>query len=244
MKVRCAALGVLLLACVTLSASQKDKDEKPKDKDQPKAKVFKTPQETFDAFLAALNKRDSKAFVGCLTPDTLKEMAGVYAVQGLLRRELVESGGKDGAKDDKLAKRWKPTFDVLDKHGLTAKATKDVKLGKTPAEHEKAQAAVLPLIKDRAAFLVDYQEALDKDRPKIKEEELNAKLTDVKIDGDKATATVVVTIKAKKDKEKDAEEKEPVEFLKVGDSWKINPNPKKKDEGKDKEKKDKAAKDG
>src|SRR6476660_3603810 len=113
MKARCVALSALLLACLALSAAaQKDKDEKPKDKDkeQPKANAFKTPQEVFDAFLASLNKRDAKAFVGCLAPDTLKEMAGAYAVQGLQRREIAGDG-----KDDKLAKRWKPTFDVLDK---------------------------------------------------------------------------------------------------------------------------------
>jgi len=247
MKVRCVVLGVLLLACVALgAAAQKDKDEKDKDKgkEQPKAKAYKTPQEVFDAFLAALNKRDSKTFVGCLAPDTLKEMAGAYAVQGMMRRELAETGGKDGAKDDKLAKRWKPTFDVLDKHGLTAKATKDVKLGKTPAEHEKAQATLLPLIKDKAAFLVDYQDALDKDRPKIKDdEELKAKLTKVKIDGDKATGAVVVAFPDKDKKDKAKEVEEPVEFVKVGDGWKIIPNPKKK-EDKDKGKKDKAAKDG
>ena len=238
MKARCVALSALLLACVALSAAaQKDKDEKPKDKDkeQPKAKAYKTPQEVFDAFLVSLNKRDAKAFVGCLAPETLQEMAAASAVQGLQRREVVGD-----AKDDKLAKRWKPTLDVLDKHGLTAKATKDVKVGKapTPAEREKAEVAVLPLIKDKAAFLIDYQEALDKGRPKFKEDELKAKLTDVKIDGDKATGTVVVNLK-------DKEEKAPVEFVKVGTGWKITPNPKKKkDEGKDKEKKDKEKKDG
>ena len=93
-------------------------------KEAPKAKTYKTPQEVFDGFLASLNKRDAKAFVGCLAPETLKEMAGAYAVQGLQRREIVGDG-----KDDKLAKRWKPTLDVLDKHGLTTKATKDVKVG-------------------------------------------------------------------------------------------------------------------
>jgi hypothetical protein len=235
MKARCVALSALLLACFALSAAaQKDKDEKPKDKEKPKA--YKTPQEVFDAFLTSLNKRDAKTFVACVDPDTLDQVAAFYAVQGLQRRQRAEGG----TTASKLAKLWKPTLDVLNKHGLTAKATKDVKLGKdpSPAELAKAHAAVLPLLKDKAGFIVDYQNARDTELPKAKEDDLKAKLRDVKINGDKATGTMVVTISVKEEK------KDPVEFVKVGGGWKIVPYPKKKDEGKDKEKKDKAAKDG
>jgi hypothetical protein len=231
MKVRYVALAVLLLAGFALSAAaQKDKDDKPKDK------VYKTPKEVFDAFIEAMNKRDARTFVGCLAPEPLTQMVGFYAVQGLQKRDLATSGTKDGDKDNKLAKRWKPTFDVLDKHGLTVKATKDVKVS-TTEEREKARKTILPLIKDKSAFLVDYQEALDKDRPKVKEEDFKAKLAELKIDGDKATAVLVVllNVKDKKDKTKESEQKDPVEFVKVGGGWKINPSPKKKkDEPKDK----------
>jgi hypothetical protein len=208
MKVRILALVVPLLGALALAASARD-DEK----DKPKATVYKTPQEVFDAFIPALNKRDTKTFVGCLAPEVIKKMAGDAARRGIERRIFAQTGGKDGGVNDKLMKSWKGTFDVLDKHGLTAEATKKIKAD----DRQKAEAALVKLIKDHAAFLVDYQEAMDKQEgSKPKESEVKAKLGDVKIDGDRATGTVTIT-------NKDNEEKQTFAFVKVGDGWKIDP---------------------
>jgi hypothetical protein len=225
MKVRIVALVAPLLGALLLSAAAAD------EKEQPKAKIYKTPQEVFDAFVPALYKRDARTFVGCLAPDVIKRLAGDYARRGVQRRIIAETGGKDGGKNEKVLKLWQGTFDVLDKHGLTARATKAVKL----TDKDRAEAALVKLLKDPAAFLVDYQEALDKlDSGKPKEKEPKAKLSDVKIDGDKATGTITI-------KYDGGEEKRPVAFSKVGGGWKIDPFA--DDKGKDAKEKDKAAKD-
>jgi hypothetical protein len=123
----------------------------------------------------------------------------------------------------------------MDKHGLTEKATREVKESKDPKENEKAKKAALELVKDPEAFLADFLAAFDsiggvKDENKVKE-----KLTDVKTDGDKATGTIVRTFKGKDDKE--VEVKEEVRFVKVDGSWRMIPQLM-GEEAKDKDKKD------
>ena len=41
--------------------------------------VYKTPKDVFDAYFDALNKRDSKAMLGCLPPEAVKSMAATTA---------------------------------------------------------------------------------------------------------------------------------------------------------------------
>jgi hypothetical protein len=206
MKLRCLPAAGLLLACFALTATAQ-KDEKAK-----KDKVYKTPEAVFDAFLTALNKQDVAALVSCLPAEKIDETATPFIMQGLQRLQIAG----DAKADDKLARRWQPTLEALAKHGLTARSTKDLKL-KTDADRTKALAAALALVKDRAAFMIDYQQALDREGPRAKGVEVKAKLTGVKIDGDKATGTAVVT-------EGKQQDKYPVTFVKQSGGWKINPN--------------------
>jgi len=210
MKARVVALAAPLLATLALAASARD-DEK----DKPKAAVYKTPEEVFDAFVPAMNKRDTKTYVGCLAPAALKRMAGQLARLGVQRRVFAESGGKDGGPNDKLMKSWKETFEVLDKHGLKSEVTRKIKA----ADQDKAEAALSALVKDHAAFVLDYLEAVDRQEGgKLKEGNVKAKLSDVKIDGDSATGTVTYG-------DKDAESKQTFGFVKVGEGWKLAPSP-------------------
>lgn len=212
MNVRAVILGGLLFAAVALPVGAQKKDQE---------RVYKTPRAVFDAFLAATNKRDAAAFVSCLSPDGLKDMAGGRAVAGIGLR-------LQAAKDEKAAKRLAGLFAVLDRHGLTEKATRGITPGRTRKEHEKASEAALELIKDPAAFLADLLVEDDK-LSKGKGEKLEAKLTELKVDGDKARGIVVI-------KDPDRERKTPFEFVKVGDGWKLNPRPKETDTAKDKPK--------
>src|SRR5689334_2769615 len=107
MKVRIVALVAALLGALALSAPARDAE-----KDQPKTATYKTPQEVFDAFLPALNRRDTRTFVGCLAPEVVERMAGEYARRGVQRRLFAQTGGKDGGPNEKLMKSWKGTFDV------------------------------------------------------------------------------------------------------------------------------------
>lgn len=222
MNVRIAAAGVLLLVILGLpAAAQKEK-----------AKVYKTPQEVFDAFLTATNKRDARGFVSCLSPEAIKDMAGSRAVAVLDLRARVMAGDKEGKRDEKLVKRFKGLFGVLDRHGLTERAARDIKPETTPQAQEKAAAAAVELMKDPAAFLADL--LVEDDRlGSGKDEKMDAKLTRVQGDGDRRRGTVALT-EAGKPREMT------FEFVKVGDGWKLNPRPKEKGapKGKDARKKD------
>jgi len=224
--------GLLLLAALAACAvAGDDKD----DKDKGKPKVYKTPQEVFDALQTALQKRDAHLLVGTLTPEFQKTIAAqmltsaIYRrddVQGELVKDKKDKDDKDRAKErekkhQERLKKYKPLFDVMDKHGLTEKATKDLErknLTLTP----KGQAAALKLLKDPAAFAGDYLSVMDKIDPVPEEAAPKEKLTDVKIDGDRATGTAVATVRVK-GKDKEIENKRPVEFAKVDGGWRIAP---------------------
>ena len=92
-------------------------------------------------------------------------MAGILADgQELIRQQLhlfqveLKNDLKRTAMQEKLA----PVANALDKHGLTEKATKDVKIGKTPKEQKAAGKALVKLVKDPGAFLGELLLANDK----------------------------------------------------------------------------------
>lgn len=183
-----------------------------------KAAVYKTPQECFDAGSAAFAKGDHKTWVGCLAPQSQKDLAVEFAVEFAAHRAgLADLKDKDQAAV--VAKAYKPLFDALDSHGLTAKATKGFEKGKDAKARPKVSKAVLELLKDPAAFLVDFYEAMEKLENLSKEKDgATEKLTGVTIDGDAATATVVRTIKGE---EKDVVTREPVQFVKIEGGWRM-----------------------
>src|SRR5262245_32977884 len=108
---RTAATAALLLAALALTAfAQKDKDEK-------KPKLYKTPQEVFDAANAAHAKKDFKTLAACLAPESQKNLASALAMFAVESRRSLKDE-KDAEKRASIAKANK----VLDKHGLTEKA--------------------------------------------------------------------------------------------------------------------------
>src|SRR3954452_1492249 len=149
--IRTLSLGGLLLAALVVSASAQDVEPKYK------AKIYKTPKDCFEAVLAASEKRDARTLVDCFTPDAVKQMAGDLASQGFFLRDQAEGKAfKDkekGKPDEETAKRLKPMLDVLDKHGLTEKATKDLR-PKGFRASKKEREALLKLVKDPAAFAI------------------------------------------------------------------------------------------
>jgi len=229
---RTLSLAGLLLAAVAVSVPAQDVEPKRG------TKVYKTPKECFEAVLAASEKRDARAMVDCFTPDAIKQIAGDLAGQSFFLRDQAEGKGfkdKEGAKpDEETLKRLKPMLDVLDKHGLTAKATKDLRPKTAFRPTKKEREALLKLVKKPEAFVVDYMTAQNKANPAPNtKDQPKPKLADVKIDGNKATANVVVTFSSPaKDKDKDEkrEIKQPIKFEKIDGGWRVNPQPDRKDE--------------
>jgi hypothetical protein len=220
--------GLLLAALAAQATAQKDKA----------VPTYKTPQEVFDGVLAAIDARDARAMIGCFTPQAQRQMAARYAAQGAFLRAQAESkSSKD--KDEDFVKKYRPLFDVMDKHGLTAKASKGLKVkGLRPTKEERE--AILKLLDDPAAFAADYAAAYDKVEPrKDRKDEPKPKLADVKIDGDKAVANVVVTVARKeKDRELSREVKQPVSFRKIDGGWRMEAEPEASAREKDGPKKD------
>jgi len=255
---RTVILSGLVLAALAVSATAQKDDDKKKDKDKEVKKdkdkevkkdkdkgkktaaVYKSPEECFEAGTKAFEKGDHKTWIGCLAPIAQNEFAAEFGVEFISSRaQVMELKDKD--QKEALLKAFKPIFDAMDKHGLTEKATKDVKKSKDVKEHEKAKKAVLKLVKDPEAFLVDLLTAFDslgglKDKNKAKE-----KLTNVKYDDDKTKATAVIVRTYKDKDEKEVERKEKVSFVKIDGGWRMVPQLKAEEEssGDDKKKDDK-----
>src|SRR5262249_23901863 len=125
----------------------------------------------------------------------------------------------------------------------TAEATKDVKVGlkASAADLEKAKGALVGLIKDHTTFVADYQDVVDREQPKGKEERFEVKLKSFTTKGDKAVGIATATwLDKDKVKEVGKEETLVFTFVKIGDGWKIIPEGKqltkeKKEKEKEKE---------
>jgi hypothetical protein len=226
--VRTLSLAALLLAAVAVSAPAQDVEPKRN------TKLYKTPKDCFEAVLAATEKRDARALVDCFTPEAVKQIAGDIAGQNVFMREQTKRfKEKDGGTPDEATlKRIKPMMDLLDKHGLTEKATKDL-LPKTSRPTKKEREALLKLVKKPEQFVVDNLTAQAKSDPGPKPKDgPKPTLADVKIDGDKATANVVTTINVPDDKDKAGkrEIKQPMKFEKINGGWRFNPQPDRKDD--------------
>ncbi len=206
MKPRLLALAALLVAAL---ASPGDVRSAPVP---PKATSYATPQAAFDAAKSSFNKKDYKAFYATLSPSSAEVLAGQLVFMGAMFRSFA---GSD--KSGKFAEKYKALEPVLTKHGATKEAMdklKDVGLVKDEAELQARMKKVAALVKDRSGFVVDTMVVMDKagdlkDFPLIA-----AKLEDLEIKGDKATGNVVFKRGA-------SEVRDPIEFVKVGGSWRM-----------------------
>src|SRR5262249_20448993 len=152
--------GLVLAALAACAVAQKDKADK--DKDKPiKAKLYKTPEECFEVAATAVMKRDGRLLLSIATPKAQKQMAADSVEQGLYLRALAEGRlAKDkakGVKNEQLAKAYRPFFEVLDKHGLTEEATKDLEFEGRQLT-KKSKEAALKLVKDPIAFAANYMD--------------------------------------------------------------------------------------
>jgi hypothetical protein len=203
MKMRSLAVAGLALAVLSAAPPQQGRQ-------------YRTPRQCFDAFVAAQDRDDFAALVACLAPQTQKDAAAFLALESLKDRARLTASKED--EDRRLAKKLAPVFDALDRHGLSANATRGLDLAAEGKQRRKTKQAVLALARDPAALLADLLAALDRvngGRPKD-EEKVEQKLTELKIDGDAAAGVLVTTARGK-------DVKEPVKFVKVRGGWRIIP---------------------
>lgn len=202
----CCARIVVAFAFVALvapAAFAQKKDAKPA------AGGAATPEETFKLAQAAAEKGNWKGVVVHMTPESQEMFAGGLAFAGVMMQAFAELGGPEGAKEAQKIKA------VLAKHGLTEAAMKKLEGDDSVKNPEEAIKKIVAPIKDRGAFIGDMMTAF-KDTKGFKENDSpiskDAKLKDVKIDGNNAKGTVEF--------EKNGEKTEdPIAFKKVNGKW-------------------------
>jgi hypothetical protein len=180
-----------------------------------------SPQAVLEAYNQAAEKGDYQVMIDCLSPKAQREEAGIRVSNGWHHLGLlVRARDADTAVIKKMATNQ---LDVMAKHGLTAETTKKLALAKEK-DRAKIRSELLALVKDPVAFAVEFRAAEDKDHgeripPSKVMEKLGmmfGKLTDVKIQGDKATGNLPVQVKGK------VVGHQPVEFVKIAGKWKID----------------------
>jgi hypothetical protein len=154
--------------------------------------VYKTPEEVYDAYVAARVRQDWKAAIECMTDETRDEMLTLL----LLAVNLAHSSAK--TLEEKA--QFIPILDVFEKYG-PLESVKD-----RTAYYADLIAAIqrtpdnLLLQSAAKSLSVHYKDV---------------KLEELKIQGDTATGVVVVQSSGK-------EVREQINFKKVGAGWKIN----------------------
>lgn len=173
---------------------------------------YKTPEEAFTAFKTAAQKDDYKTLSDCLTDDSREMLAGQAAFGAVMFKTFAELGGK--------AAEAKELTTILEKHGLTEAALKKMDKGAVgggdPEGIKKAMKELVAPVKDRSAFFADVMGAMKK-YSKEKGAAIplgDAELKDLKTEGSSAKGIMVT-------KQGGQEKRDPIEFKKVGNSWRI-----------------------
>jgi hypothetical protein len=157
-------------------------------------KHHKTPQEAFQAALAASDKDDWKGLYGCLTEDSREVLASFAATYGFLAKEL----SNPAILSDELKAALKSLNDVFQRNGLTNDHMNRffaIQSGpsepKSPEQSKKETREMLQPVKDRVAFAADTLAAMRQLRALKGGLLPAAELKDVTLSGDAATGIMV-----------------------------------------------------
>jgi hypothetical protein len=203
---------VLVALMVTAVSAREDKA----------AGSYKTPDDAFNAAKKASAKKDYKAIYNLLAPASQELLTAQVALLCVATKNAADVDPK--AKG--LREQVKPILEVMKRHGLSDEAVKKLKPFNPKAdakEQEKVFKEAVKPIKDRGQFVDDALTAMRKVAPKGSQnldEIAKDKLSDVKIDGEKATGKVT----GMRFDPKGAEKKQKTytfSFEKIQGSWRI-----------------------
>jgi hypothetical protein len=198
-----ASLSLLLPLCFLAAPAPFTEDSGP-------GKPYKSPQMVFQAWIAANDKGDNKAFVtSVVDPDSRLDMAARFV--SAYERIKVSSNSKTVDAGRLLAA-------VMVKHGFRGKGLVWSKIRSREDEHRKARELVAKVVTDMDTFLIEALVAVDK-MVELRNEGRIApraewKLIEVKIDGNKASGTMVIS-------EAGTTTRKPVHFRKRGNGWRL-----------------------
>ena len=174
------------------------------------SKKYDSPEAVFEAAKAAAEKEDVEAFLKCMTEGTQEMFAGTMAMSAITMKQAGGLLKAVGGKEDKEA--FENMSAVLDKHGLTDEYIKGLGGVRKVSKPQGVLTELLKPVKDKPAFVADIMKALEpiqKDTG-IPKDVFAGELSNVKINGDSATAVV-----------KDSFPR-PLAFKKVDGSWLID----------------------
>jgi hypothetical protein len=182
-------------------------------------KKFDKPADAFDAFVKALKKDDLKAAHATLTTESGDRLTKDVLFSAVALKRFMMALDKTG----KVAEAFEPVGAAMARHGLKEEAfVKGLEgLEKDRDDKQKVAAGLRKMfapVKDQGAMLEDVVAALKKLRdPKKdnkKKDDRDARLSDVKVAGDRATGTATY-------KEGDREKSMTVHFEKVQGGWRL-----------------------
>lgn len=180
---------------------------------------YDSPQAVFDAAKAAIKERDFEKFLNTCTNDSRDAAVGMFAMVGVMSKEMATAFAPANQKD-KVLEKLKPLTDVMSKHHVDSEAIKKKmdqlkkKKKPQPAEVKQMFISIGKTVEGRAKFVGDLMKTMLQMNPKSEEQmmpiEKNAKLVDVKVEGDKANGSIQT-----------GKKKEPIAFKKTDSGWLI-----------------------
>jgi hypothetical protein len=182
---------------------------------------YGSPEAAFAAATQAAQREDWRTFSACLTPPSRDALASsmIHNVSHIATARSFASASGIGAGQAVDAK-VQPILDVLERHSLDDETVKrmasELPWMPTASDVAKMDQALAP-IRDRNGFIADMIAALRQidNRPEVTPLAAQSELTDVKIDGDRATGMVVSS-------DGGPGGKQPITFQRSGGGWKIH----------------------
>ncbi|MEQ8209883.1 MAG: hypothetical protein RH917_08620 [Lacipirellulaceae bacterium] len=185
-----------------------------------KVAKHETPEATFEAAKKAMESEDYAALVGCFTPESQDFMVFGLTMAGTMAKAFASMGESFGAEPDADAKaeleaKFAPLDKVLEKYGLTEDKLESQGLD-AMQDPKAATQKIAALVDDKPAFVGEMMKALkaaSDGKPQGPQQMFMAKLSDIKIDGDSASAMATVP---------DSPRPRPIHFAKVDGGWLID----------------------
>lgn len=198
---------------------------------------YESPEACFEGIKTAVGNEDYKTALNGLTDETQTGFAGLLVMAGAGIKAMGGMAAMMGGDDPEAKKMMEAVTaigNVLNEHGATDAKLQSVMgeggmmgmmMSGGPSEEKISELA--GVVDDKAQFIVDMIEAFMKldsgqgpDPKEIIEAVSKAQLSDVKIEGDQATAKVTIS-----PPDGSAPETEDVEFRKTDAGWKMHLDP-------------------
>lgn len=221
-----SGIGLALFGCGKTETTE-DADKTEANVDSVKGEILSTPENTLAAAKAASKKGDDAKLCQYFTPTARQELAAGMVMMGGFMQAVIEKPTQnpkteEKSIDEKDIKRAEAIKALFDKYELTKEKRPEININLNDSQ-EKQQEQMRKLadpIKDHCQFFADFVQLMRKyaESPDARMIEDNAKLENLKIDGDNATAEFVQSREG-------SERRSPIEFEKIGGQWLISEVP-------------------